>query len=345
MSTEPIRAIALFSGGLDSILAARIVRDQGIDVIAVHFDIGVCPGPGTRRVLDPEAPEEEPAAVAAGRRIGLAVETVDLYPAYWETLVRPRHGYGSGFNPCLDCKVHMLRAAAGLMREREARFVITGEVIGQRPMSQQRNAMRMIEKESGLDGLLLRPLSARLLDPTLPEREGWVDRERLLEIAGRGRKEQMALAERLEIGEYPSPAGGCCLTEPVFAARMRDYLEHRGEEEAPDLREIHLLQLGRHFRLSPRSRAVVARDSGECRLLDRNADLGWRLEAEARGPVTLALDGPGDSDLLLAAAITAGYGDGRNDPRVPVRITRGEREWGVDAAPLSKEEAARLRIG
>ena len=342
---EKIRAIALLSGGLDSILAARLVRDQGIDVLAAYFEIGVCLGPGTRRVLDPEAPEEEIPAAAAARRNGLAFERVDLYPDYWETLVRPRHGYGSAFNPCLDCKTHMLRAAGRLMREREARFVVTGEVLGQRPMSQQRNAMRLVEKESGLEGLLLRPLSARFFEPTLPERNGWIDREKLPGITGRGRKEQIALAGRLEIGEYPDPAGVCCLTGPVLAARFRDYLESREPEGPPDLREIHLLQVGRHFRLSREARAVTARNAGECRLLDRNADLVWRIEAEARGPVTLALDRPAEADLALAAAITAGYGDAKDRPRVTVRIAREGQEWTMETAPLSKENAARLRIG
>jgi len=344
--TDAIRAIALFSGGLDSTLAIRVVRDQGILVHALRFQTGFC------LVDDPERPRANPGEIyrtdpsAAGERLGVPVEVVDIYDEYWEILTKPRHGYGSVMNPCIDCRIRMLRIAKEKMAERGARFVFTGEVLGQRPMTQHRRTLRLIEKESGLEGFLLRPLSAKLLDPTVPEKEGWIDREKLFDFSGRSRKNQMRLASALGIEEYPTPAGGCCaLLDPVFASRLADRLERLGPEERLAREEVHLLKVGRHFRLSPEAKVIVARNEAECRVLHFHARLGWRLEAEdIRGPVALVQGEPTEEDLRLAAAITASYGSGKGASSVRVRIERRGESRAEDVAPLPREQGAALRI-
>ncbi|MFH1680217.1 MAG: thiamine biosynthesis protein [Candidatus Eisenbacteria bacterium] len=344
--TETIRAIALFSGGLDSTLAVRVVRDQGIHVHALRFQTGFCLSDDRGRKHANPGEIYRTDAAAGGERLGVPVEVIDIYEEYWDILTSPPHGYGSMMNPCIDCRIHMLRVAKEKMAERDARFVFTGEVLGQRPMTQQRRTLRLIEKESGLDGLLLRPLSAKLLEPTLPEKEGWIDREKLFDFSGRGRKGQMRLAGELGIEEYPAPAGGCCsLLDPVFAARLTDLLERLGPDERLAREEVHLLKVGRHFRLSPSAKLIVARDEGECRVVHFHGRLGWRLEAvDVRGPVALVQGEPSETDLLTAAGITASYGDGKRAPAVRVRIERGGVSREVEAAPLSREISASLRI-
>jgi hypothetical protein len=347
LTAEKIRAIALFSGGLDSTLAVRVIRDQGIDVHALRFQTGFCLSEGRDKEWTNPGEIYRVDPLAGGERLGVPVEVVDVYDAYWDILTKPRHGYGSVMNPCIDCRIHMLRVAKERMRDLDARFVFTGEVLGQRPMTQHRGTLRLIEKESGLDDLLLRPLSAKLLAPTLPEREGVVDRERLFAISGRSRKEQMRLAVSLGIEDYPTPAGGCCaLLDPVFASRLGDALGRLGPDDRLSREEVALLRVGRHFRLSPGAKAIVARDEGECRFLHFHRRLGWRLEAEDfRGPVTLVQGDPSEEDLGTAASLTAAYGDGKGEPSVRVRIERHAESRLADAAPLSRERVSGLRIG
>lgn len=345
--TQDIRAIALFSGGLDSTLAIRLIQGQGIAVHALRFHTGFCLTDDRKK--PPANPGEiyrtDPAA--AGARLGVPVEEIDIYDSYWDVLTNPRHGYGSAMNPCIDCRVRMLRVAKEKLEKTGAHFVFTGEVLGQRPMTQHRGTLRLIEKECGLEGLLLRPLSAKLLEPTIPEKEGWVDREKLRAFSGRGRKDQMRLAAELGIEDYPTPAGGCCsLVDPVFADRLRDRLGRLGPEEKLTREEITLLKVGRHFRISEAAKAIVARDEGECRVLHFHRRLGWRLEAaERRGPVALLLGEPSEEDLLMAASLTASYGDGRSEPLVLVRADRAGESRVIETAPVSRDDAAAIRIG
>jgi len=198
-----------------------------------------------------------------------------------------------------------------------------------------------------LEGLLLRPLSARLLEPTIPEKEGWVDRDKLLRISGRGRKEQMRLAAELGIPDYPAPAGGCCsLVDPIFANRLTDLLSRCAPGEKLAREEIFLLKVGRHFRLSPGAKAIVARDEGECRFIHFHRRAGWRVEAsDLRGPVTLVQGSPSEADLDLAAAITAGYGDGKMEASVRVTIERGGERSEIEVAPMDRQDAKRFWIG
>jgi tRNA U34 2-thiouridine synthase MnmA/TrmU len=179
-------------------------------------------------------------------------------------LRNPRHGYGKAINPCIDCHVYFLKKAAELMQESDADFVITGEVLGQRPMSQRKDALRVVESDCGLEGLLLRPLSARFLDPTVPEQEGWVDRSRLPAIKGRSRKEQFRLAAELGVREYPNPAGGCLLTEVSYASKVRDIFTHAA---TLDPRDFRLLRIGRHFRITSAAKLIIGRNEAENSLL------------------------------------------------------------------------------
>lgn len=277
------KAVILLSGGLDSTLAARILLEQGIDLHAIHFTSPFCTcsrgargnGGGCRSA----------ARVVAGE-MGIPIRTVAKGEEYLEIVKNPRFGRGSAMNPCVDCRIFTLRKAKEFMEEIGASFLVTGEVLGQRPMSQRIDALRGIEKHSGCSGIVLRPLSAKHLPPTLPEREGWVDREKLLAITGRSRKEQIRLAENFGVGDYPCPAGGCMLTDKTFAVKVRDLLLH---SPTFGMHDAHLLKAGRHFRVGA-VKAIVAKSEEENR----------RLEALCRGKETVYISHshPGPSVLL-----------------------------------------------
>ncbi|NQT52811.1 hypothetical protein HQ576_12200, partial [bacterium] len=216
-----VKAVALLSGGLDSSLAVRVVQEQGVEVEGIHF-LSVFNGsaPATPTVLRP---------LRVARQLGIRFRPVNFTREQLGLVRHPAHGYGANMNPCIDCHMAMLRRAAKIMEDVGARFIVTGEVVGQRPMSQRRRVLGEINRETGLDGLILRPLSAKLLPPSIPEKEGWVDRERLLDIQGRSRKRQLALAAEYGITEHASPAGGCLLTDPRFSTRLRDLLDAVGD--------------------------------------------------------------------------------------------------------------------
>jgi tRNA-specific 2-thiouridylase len=240
-----MRALCVFSGGLDSMLAAELTRAQGVDVLALFFETPFF---------------ASPKAKTSAKSIQLPFKVVDITQRHLEVVRHPKHGYGGNMNPCIDCHALMFRIAGEMLEQEEGSFVITGEVLGQRPMSQNRKSLALIAIESGLEGLLLRPLSAKLLPVTIPERRGWVKRELLMDFQGRSRKPQMTLAARLNINEYPSPAGGCLLTEKAFSRRLRDLFRFSAE---PETREIELLKLGRHFRISSDTKLIVGRNKKE----------------------------------------------------------------------------------
>lgn len=314
------KAIGLFSGGLDSILAVRLILAQGIEVLGLHF-------------TTPFYPSQDVEKIA--QEIGLSIRIIPLGREYIEMLKKPKYGYGKNFNPCLDCRILTFSKARETMLEEEAEFVFSGEVLGERPFSQNRWAMGVVEKESGLKGLLLRPLSAKLLSPTKPELEGIVDREKLLAIGGRSRRPQMALAERFGIKKYLTPSGGCLLTYKEFAQKVKDALSF-GEDS---LLDMELLKYGRHFRLSTGAKVIVGRDEEENKILLAKNGEGIILRVkDFLGPVTLLRNIKEIKDLEIAARLTARYSDGKNEMEVIVIYDDKE----IKVKPFSPEEVKSL---
>jgi hypothetical protein len=305
-----IKAVGLLSGGLDSTLAAAMMLRQGIEVQGLTFYTGFCVvehnrRAGTRKRKKPVRNE----ALQTGAKLNIPVEMIDISgPDYLKVLTDPQYGYGSAMNPCIDCRIFMFKRARAYMEEIGAQFLFTGEVLDQRPMSQRMPPLRIIERDADLGGLLLRPLSARLLPPTLPEKMGWVDRSQLGAIQGRSRQAQMRLAEAFGIPDYPSPAGGCCfLTDKNFGRRILDFFEYRGKEHLT-MDEVMLLKIGRHFRLGPDVKVIVGREEGENKFLERYAAGRWRIEpAGVMGPTALVEGSPTEEDLRLVAGMTARY--------------------------------------
>lgn len=308
-----MRAIALLSGGLDSTLAAKVVMEQGIELEALNFltVFCTCTNRGETCLASQKAVEN----------LGIPLRILNVSEEYLSVVKHPRHGYGKNMNPCIDCRIFMLRKTKAYMKEVGAAFIVTGEVLGQRPMSQRKDTMRMIEKEAGLEGFILRPLSAKVLPTTIPEKEGWVDREKLLNISGRSRKTQMELAEHFGIRDYPCPAGGCLLTDPGFAKRVKDLLLHN-----PDfsLNDVHLLKIGRHFRLSRMVKLVVGRNEEENRRIETFARSGDVLLKAVRypGPVSLLRGETDEKEKGMAAAITAHYGKAKGIDQVEVNYRK-----------------------
>jgi tRNA-uridine 2-sulfurtransferase len=291
------KALALLSGGLDSALAIYLAQRQGIEVTAVHFTSFFSP-------LDAERKDSCVQSVA--EQLGISLILQPKGPEFLDIIRNPRHGHGKNLNPCIDCRIYTFIKARALMEELGASFLVTGEVAGQRPMSQRRDTMRLIDKRSGCDGLVLRPLSAKLLPPTLPEKEGIVDREQLLDVAGRGRKVQMRLAAELGLKGYSAPAGGCLLTDKNFSRRARDLLADQDEVSQNDLT---LLQLGRHIRIRPGLKVVVGRSEQENnRLFEEFADAGLTFYSlDCPGPLTLVRGVPTPDEEILIGGIVRRY--------------------------------------
>ncbi|MEW6052270.1 MAG: hypothetical protein AB1552_00570 [Nitrospirota bacterium] len=330
------KAIALLSGGLDSTLAILIMRRQGIGIEAIKFLT-----PFDCAVSDGASPLRDPSAVAA--KYDFHVRTCRLGEQFIEMVRNPSHGYGKNMNPCIDCRILMLREAKELLAEVEADFIVTGEVLGQRPMSQRKEILYHIDKEAGVPGLVMRPLSAHLLKITLPEARGVVDREKLYGFSGRSRKPQMALAEEFGLTDYPAPAGGCLLTEQNYARKLRDLLLH---SPFPARREIDLLRTGRHFRFSPECKIIVGRDATENSVIESlSSDHDCIMKVEAAGsPTTLVTGKLSDEALKTAAGICARYSDAKHLPEVEVTITKEGMTVRMKVSPAGRETLERLRI-
>jgi tRNA U34 2-thiouridine synthase MnmA/TrmU len=347
MSDRRIKAIGLISGGLDSTLAARVLLEQGIDVVGLHFSTGFCMNDHRRALARPdeEARRMRNEGLRAGADLGIPVEVLDAGEAYLRMVLKPKHGYGRFANPCIDCRIFMIHGAADYLREHGGDFVFTGEVLGQRPMSQHMQAMRTIERECGIEGFLLRPLSAQHMPETEPEKRGWVDRGRLLAISGRSRKEQTSLAERFGLSDFPQPSGGCCfLADENFARRFHDKRQH-GSPETIRKDEIILLKVGRHFRLNPEVKIIVARDASENRFLERFTEPGWRFEAlDCGSPITLTEGEPDEATRRLIASITARYSDRRHEALVEVSARRGDHEERLMVPPVADSALEAFRL-
>ncbi len=332
-----MKAIALLSGGLDSTIAAKVIVEQGVELEALNFMTVFCTC--TNRSATCLASQK------AVETLGIPLKVLNVSEEYLNVVKHPKHGYGSNMNPCIDCRIFMLKKTKRHMEESGAAFVVTGEVLGQRPMSQRRDSMRLIEKEAGLEGLILRPLSAKVLPMTVPEKEGWVDREKLLKIQGRSRKPQIELAERYGIQDYPCPAGGCLLTDPGFAKRMKDLMTHD-----PDfsLNDVHLLKMGRHFRFSHGVKLVVGRNEEENQKIQTFAqeeDILLKVYSFP-GPLSLLRGKLDEGNIEKAAAITTHYSKAKDLWDIEVTYGGGDenRHHSLFASPISRGEIERLMI-
>ncbi len=329
-------AIALYSGGLDSTLAILTLMRQGIEVKAVtflnHFGCDIS---------DKSSCSKDP--FAAAQQFGFEVKLCHLSDKFINIVKNPKFGHGKNMNPCMDCRILMLREAREFMEMTGASFIITGEVIGQRPMSQRRDALDIIDRETGLRGLILRPLSAKLLKPTIPELNGLVDRELLHGFGGRTRKPQMALAAEFGLVDYPAPASGCLLTEPNYSRRLSELLAH---DPDPSLDDLNLLRLGRHFRLSPSCKIIVGRDERENNALESLLGAGGlflRVEDHA-SPIAVVRGDADDEAIGIAAALCARYSDAKHLPEVAVKVWSADRSFRITTAPADQALIDRFRI-
>ena len=323
-----MKALSLFSGGLDSILAVKLIQEQGIGVIGICFETPFF--------------SSEKAAQSA-QYIGLPLKVVDITDSFLKIVLNPRHGYGKGLNPCIDCHKLMFKIAGEMLKKEEADFIISGEVLGQRPMSQNLRSLSLISHDSGFKDLILRPLSAKRLPETLPEREGWVIRERLLGLSGRSRQPQIELAKEFGIKEYPAPAGGCLLTEAVFSRRLKDLISR---DPKFSRRDIELLKRGRHFRINEGTKIVVGRnqkENGVITSLREGGDTVLIVESFP-GPTVLATGELSPEEIKLVASITVSYSDAAIDQSVVVRLTRDSKQWTVLAKGEEKSNFYRLMI-
>ncbi|MFH1113262.1 MAG: hypothetical protein V1792_05020 [Pseudomonadota bacterium] len=290
------KAVALISGGLDSALAIHLVKKQGIDVTAVHFTSFFSP----LHADDAESPVH-----ILARQLDVPLVIRPKEDDFLELIRNPKHGHGKNLNPCIDCRIYTLVKAGQLMEEIGASFLVTGEVAGQRPMSQRKHTIRFIEKQSGCDGIIVRPLSAQALPESGPEKAGVVDRRQFLGIAGRGRKVQLNLAEEIGLHGYSPPAGGCLLTDKTYSRRLQDLFDNAGEVFKEDL---ELLRIGRHIRLRPGLKIVVCRNEKENRHLERLTPSGVMfLPIGFPGPLVWAAGQPEPEDEVRIGSILRRY--------------------------------------
>lgn len=334
-----MKAIALISGGLDSILAAKVIKEQGIDTLPLNFKIPFA-------CRDKKISSKDGGIVSLVlNSLGVELKVVDISNEFLDLLVKPKHGFGSNMNPCIDCKILMLTKAKELMKEWDAQFVITGEVLGQRPMSQYRRALELIERKSGLEGLVLRPLSARLLSKTLPEKEGWVKRDKLLNFSGRTRRPQINLAKNFQIKNYPNASGGCLLTDPEFSKRLKDLIIH--QELSID--NIELLKIGRHFRISQDTKLIVGRDEKENERLFKLAkdnDYLFMPCEKIAGPTSLGRGQFSEELIRLSCSITCHYCDlnGETNTQIIYRKISESEDRVLEVSPIEDAKLTGLRV-
>ncbi|ENK1244058.1 tRNA 4-thiouridine(8) synthase ThiI [Clostridium sporogenes] len=324
------RALAMVSGGLDSILAAKLIKDQGIDVIGICF----------RSYFFNEKNAEKMT-----KQIGIPLEVVDFSKTHFEMVKSPKHGYGKNINPCIDCHAMMMRYSGELLKKFNADFIITGEVLNQRPMSQNKASLNVVKKESGYEDKILRPLCAKVLPPTEMELKNLVDREKLLDISGRSRKIQMELAEKWGIIEYPSPAGGCKLTEPNYAKRLKELLKYKENLEE---RDLQLLKYGRHFRISENCKIISTRTKDEGDIIKNylsSKDYMF-LACDYNGSTVVIIGEPSEIDIKLAAEITGRYSKGKDEDKIKVKYGKVNTDLNniIEVKPASDDYLKNLII-
>lgn len=326
------RALAMISGGLDSILAAKLIKEQGIEVIGICFKSYFFDEENAKRMT---------------KQIGIQLEVIDFSKEHFEMVRDPEHGWGKNMNPCIDCHSMMMRYSGELLEKFNADFIITGEVLNQRPMSQNRSALDVVKRQSGFSDKILRPLCAKNLKETQMEIDGLVDREKLMNISGRNRKPQMALAEKWGIKDYPSPAGGCKLTEPNYSIRLKEILDRK--EDVTE-RDIHLLKYGRHFVSENNTKIIVSRtgEEGEqIKELLNNKDMMF-ITCKFNGAMVIIPEGenPTDDDLIFACRLAVRYSKGRDEELVQVKFGQFSTEFNMtkEVNSMTQEELDKHNI-
>ena len=331
----------MISGGLDSTLAAKVMLDQGVELTGIYLSApwGCC---------------DKTVAMKAARSLGIDFLVIKMTDEYINVIRNPKYGYGSSMNPCIDCRIYMFEKVKEVMAKIGASFLVTGEVLGQRPMSQMKNSMALIEERAGLKGLVVRPLSAKAMEPTLPEEAGLIDREKLYGITGRGRKPQMELAMQLGIIDYPNPAGGCLLTDQLFGLRVKDLFDH---QDRIDLEDMELLRFGRHFRPNAATKLIVGRNEAENGTLQEYLAPGRVLFQPDRFPApSVLLVGPPDDEMSrLALRMISHYTKPEKRPAgakvlVKVGVPRGEESASLSETVLldgmiTDDELEKMKVG
>jgi tRNA U34 2-thiouridine synthase MnmA/TrmU len=326
---QKIRALGLCSGGLDSTLAGLVLLDQGIEVEWITFETPFFAAAKARK---------------ASEKTGIPLTVKPIYPVYIKMLKDPPAGYGKQMNPCMDCHALMFKLAGEMMKENNFDFLFSGEVLGQRPMSQTRSSLQYVEKHSGFKGYILRPLSAKNLPETIPEKEGLVDRERLLDFAGRGRKRQIALAQKYGLTDYPAPAGGCLLTDVGYSRRLEELFAH---QDACTEEELHLLKYGRHFRLDPKTKLIVGRTQkdNENILKYHNPQTDTLIDVKDHSSPLVLIPGGGSKDVIyLAGSICVGYSKASNLMPIEVVVTTPQGQETIQVIGIPTSDFKKLLI-
>lgn len=332
--TQKPKAIALISGGLDSLLSAKIVKDLGIEVTGLHL-------------LSPFGCKEDVEKVCAS--IGIPLITKEKGEAYLDLVQNPRYGYGANMNPCIDCRIFMFQLADTVRQDLGADFIVTGEVLGQRPMSQQRHAINKIDNDSPLGDKVLRPLSAKLFAPSFPETQGWIKREDLFAISGRSRKPQLEMAAKYGLSDFSKPGGGCLLTEAEFSARLRDFFSHKTHATSEErLSQSQILRLGRHFRFSENAKAIVARNNVENLELKRlwpKTKGHFFSPVNFDGPVAVFFGEADENSKLQVGKLISRYGKSKTLDQMEIGIEEGQTSTKFTIqSRMTDEELERYRL-
>lgn len=329
-----IKAVALFSKGLDSTLAVKLMQKQGIEIVAVNFN--------TPFWIYDRNEEYRKTIAETVERLNVELKIFNIAEEYLEIVKHPRYGYGKNLNPCIACRILMLKKAKEFMKEINAFFIVTGEVLEQRPMSQKRHTLGIIEKESGLEGFIVRPLSGKLLPPSIPEERGWIKREKLFDILGRSRKKQLDLVKRFNISGYAWPSGGCLLTDPIFSLKVKSLIN----SNMFNIDNIHLIKNGRYFKISHSFKLIVGRDKKEnLRLLNLAREGDLVLVAESRGPVAIGRGELRDEYIQIGLKILAYYCKGEScDLKIKFKIFPGDEKNAAVGDKITEEALSMYKI-
>lgn len=334
------KAVSLISGGLDSLLSSKLILDEGVHVEGINFFTGFCVEGHTHAIRKKHRTKpKRNNALWVAQQLGIKLHIIDVIEEYKEVLLNPKYGYGKNMNPCLDCKAFMVKKAYEWMQNNNFDFIITGEVVGQRPMSQRKDTMPVVQRESNANDLLLRPLCAKHLPPTKPELEGWVNRDKLLDFSGRNRKPQMALAKKYGFKDYASPAGGCCfLTDAQYSNKLVDLWKASGSRDY-ELDDLILLKIGRHIRPNNNFKIIVAREEGEVNFLKGYRNKFIHLyPISCRGPLALIDGKPTKDDIELASRIVARYSKDKNKDNVIIEIKNKNNTKKLNVKPMIATE-------